>query len=154
MRRNRNRIKIIVLFTYKWAWLHHICYIRTAQSSKPVTFPLGALQGSVSKTWIQLGPNSASRKKKKNIWKDNDDWQELKEYLIIRYPKSHSVMIQKKNHTGYRNAARLTMGVKASVVFQMHITNGRKRKVKMISIKQKLDILENGEGKQKDITNL
>lgn len=63
-------------------------------------------------------------------------------------------MIQKKNYTGYRNAARLTMEVKASAVFQMHITNGRKRKVKMISIKQKLDILENGEGKQKDITNL
>lgn len=119
---------------------------------KPVTFPLGALQGSVSKTWIQLGPNSASRRKK-NVM---ERWQWLaraQEYLI-RYPKSHSVIIQKKkNHSGYRNAARLIIEVKASVIFQMHITNWRKRKVKIISIKQKLDIVENRAGKWKDITN-
>lgn len=41
--------------------------------------------------------------------------------------------------------------MKASATFQMPITNGRKRKVKMVSRKQKLGIVENGEGKQKTI---
>lgn len=46
------------------------------------------------------------------------------------------------------------MEMKASATFQMPITNGRKRKVKMVSRKQKLGIVENGEGKQKDNTNI
>lgn len=46
------------------------------------------------------------------------------------------------------------MKMKASATFQMPVTNGRKRNVKMISRKQKLGIVENGEGKQKDNTNI
>lgn len=45
-------------------------------------------------------------------------------------------MIQKKNHTGYRNASELKMEVKVAVIFQMYVTNGRTRKVKVMSIKQ------------------
>lgn len=44
--------------------------------------------------------------------------------------------------------------MKASAIFQMPITNGRKRKVKMVSRIQKLGIVENGEGKQKHNTNI
>lgn len=46
-------------------------------------------------------------------------------------------MIQKKNHSGYKNAVRLKIEVKAAVIFQMYVTNGRMRKVKVVSIKQK-----------------
>lgn len=36
----------------------------------------------------------------------------------------------------------------------MHVTNGKKKNMKIIiSIKKKLDVVENGEGKQKDIMN-
>lgn len=81
---------------------------------------------------------------KRNIgWKDDNDWQEVKN-ILLGTPKV-SVTIQKKNHTGYRNAASLTM--------KMHITDARKRKIKMVSIKWKLDIVENGRGKEKGITN-